>query len=331
MGGNYQNNLFLESTSNSIIFNTGGYTSSSNPRMIINSSGNVGIGNPSPSAPLWIGRPDVPSTGYLVISQNASGNRNFKMGYDSTFNFAFGDYGYTNGTNTWTEQFWINYSAPANSLVILSNGYVGMGTNNPLTFLDVRGVLYLGGNSGLGTPTSNWGNAGTRIVFWNDTTDVSYSMGMNGATLWYAVPNSCIHLFYVGTTSIATINGSGLSVSGTLTTPQFYTSSTNNIVTNVITIYPTSTSGGPYGNGYWLINVSNYTSQSGFTYLFFNISVPVVPIYWLGRVAISSGGSASYYPDMAYNVQLSFSSGNIQVSSPSGASFSLALYYRIMG
>ena len=212
---------------------------------------------------------------------------------------------------------------------ILNGGSVGIGTSNPLTFLDVRGVLYLGGNSGLGTPAFNWGNAGTRIVFWNDSTDVSYSMGMNGATLWYAVPSGTNHIFYVGTTSIATINGSGLSVSGTLTTPQFYTSSTNNIVTNVITIAPTSTSGGPYGNGYWLINVSNYTSQSGFSYLHLNISVPIVPIYWLGRVAISSGGSASYYPDMSYNVQLSFSSGNIQVSSPSGAS--LALYYRIMG
>ena len=224
--------------------------------------------------------------------------------------------------------------APGNvggRFTILNDGNVGIGTSNPLTFLDVRGVLYLGGNSGVGTPASNWGNAGTRIVFWNDSTDVSYSMGINGATLWYAVPSGTNHIFYVGTTSIATINGSGLSVSGTLTTPQFYTSSTNNIISKVITIYPTNTSGGPYGNGYWLINVSNYTSQSGFSYLFLNISVPVVPIYWQGRVVISSGGSMSTYADIGYNVQLSFSSGNIQISSPSGASFSLALYYRIMG
>jgi len=130
-------------------------------------------------------------------------------------------------------------------------------------------------------------------------------------------------------TTICSMNSVNITLNEPLITPQFYTSSTNNIVTNVITIAPTSTSGGPYGNGYWLINVSNYTSQSGFSYLHLNISVPIVPIYWLGRVAISSGGSASYYPDMSYNVQLSFSSGNIQVSSPSGAS--LALYYRIMG
>ena len=132
-----------------------------------------------------------------------------------------------------------------------------------------------------------------------------------------------------GNGNILTITNTSATITQPLITPQFYTSSTNNIITNVITIYPTSTSGGPYGNGYWLINVSNYTSQSGFTYLFLNISVPVVPIYWLGRVAISSGGSASYYPDMSYNVQLSFSSGNIQISSPSGAS--LTLYYKIFG
>ena len=89
--------------------------------MRINSSGYVGIGNPTPIAPLWIGRSDVASTGYLVISQNTGGSRNFKMGYDSSYNFAFGDYGNTNGTNTWTEQFWINYTAPANSMIKFIN------------------------------------------------------------------------------------------------------------------------------------------------------------------------------------------------------------------
>ena len=49
---------------------------------------------------------------------------------------------------------------------------------------------------------------------------------MNGGTLWYAAPSGTIHLFYVGTTSIATINSSRLSVNGTLGTSQFYTSST---------------------------------------------------------------------------------------------------------
>ena len=54
-----------------------------------------------------------------------------------------------------------------------------------------------------------------------------------------------------------------------------------------------------------------------------------MPIYWCGRVAISYGSSASYYPDISYNIQISYTSGNIEVSSPSGAS--LTLYYKIFG
>ena len=96
-------------------------------RFTILNGGNVGIGNPSPSAPLWIGRPDVASIGYLVISQNTGGNRNFKMGYDSSYNFAFGDYGNTNGTNTWTEQVSIAYTAPANSLTMDGSGNINVG------------------------------------------------------------------------------------------------------------------------------------------------------------------------------------------------------------
>ena len=54
MGGYYQNKLFLESTTNSIIFNTGGNNSTSTSRMIINSSGNVGIGTTNPQYSLHV-------------------------------------------------------------------------------------------------------------------------------------------------------------------------------------------------------------------------------------------------------------------------------------
>ena len=46
-GGNYQNNLFLETT-NALVFNSGNNTSTSVPRMIILANGNVGIGNTNP-------------------------------------------------------------------------------------------------------------------------------------------------------------------------------------------------------------------------------------------------------------------------------------------
>ena len=105
--------------------------------MTVLSSGNIGIGNTSPSAPLWIGRPDIASVGFLVISQNASGYRNFKMGYDNLFNFCFGDYGTVNGVNTFTSQFSIAYAAPANSLNINSSGNIGIGTTTPNALLEL--------------------------------------------------------------------------------------------------------------------------------------------------------------------------------------------------
>ena len=53
--GNYANNLFIESASSSIVFNTGGNTSTSVPRMFINSSGNVGINTTNPGNILQVG------------------------------------------------------------------------------------------------------------------------------------------------------------------------------------------------------------------------------------------------------------------------------------
>ena len=135
-----------------------------------------------------------------------------------------------------------------------------------------------------------------------------------------------------GNVGIGTTPSSPLTIAGDITTSRFFTTSTNNIVSNTITLAPTSTTGGPYGNGYWLINIGQYTALSGFTYLFLNLSQPLVPIFWQGRVVISSGGSMNTYADVGYNVQLAYyTSGGtfIQISSPSGAS--LSLYYKVIG
>ena len=59
-------------------------------RLTINGpTGNVGIGITNPFAPLCIGTPESISDGALVISsRTAAGNRNFRMGYDGSFNFS---------------------------------------------------------------------------------------------------------------------------------------------------------------------------------------------------------------------------------------------------
>ena len=90
---------------------------------------NIGIGNTSPFANLHIGTPNFNSDGTLIISKNDNtNNSNFKFGYDSDFNFSLGDY--NNSTKIWKKQFYINSYAPEQSLMISSNGNIGININN---------------------------------------------------------------------------------------------------------------------------------------------------------------------------------------------------------
>ena len=120
--------FFIESAFSSIIFNTNGRTSTSTPNMIVHSSGKVGIGNDNPQSMLHIGNSDVVgSTPVLLFGKNnGSGSRNAFMGYADSFFFVFGDYGSSNGTNTLTQQFAINYTAPTLSILVNTSGYVLM-------------------------------------------------------------------------------------------------------------------------------------------------------------------------------------------------------------
>jgi hypothetical protein len=67
IGGNYANNLFLESEAASIIFNTNGRTSASVPNMIVHSSGNVGIGTFTPTGAFDVGGTST-STFYTFLN-----------------------------------------------------------------------------------------------------------------------------------------------------------------------------------------------------------------------------------------------------------------------
>jgi hypothetical protein len=95
--------------------------------MTVDTSGNVGIGNRLPIGTLCIGDSSVDnSDGNIVIGKRnaAGGTRHLKMGYNNDFDFVIGDFGNNNTAGTWLQQLKINYNAPANSLVIDTDGNI---------------------------------------------------------------------------------------------------------------------------------------------------------------------------------------------------------------
>jgi hypothetical protein len=137
---NYQLRLSPPSTATQYAIIQSIYQSASivyTPLILQASGGNVGIGNEIPLGTLSIGRPDfTTSDGTLVISKNGGGNRNFKFGYDASFNFCMGDFGGATSGNTWnSSQFNINWNT----------GNVGIGAINQSPKLYVNGTTYLNG------------------------------------------------------------------------------------------------------------------------------------------------------------------------------------------
>jgi hypothetical protein len=156
-----------------------------------NITGNLGIGNPTPQGMLSIGRPDAVSDGTLTISKNngTGGNRNFKMGYDASFNFCFGDFGGAASGNTW---------ASTHLIIYYNNGYVGIGTTSVNNILQVGNGGRLRISNGttdytlIGTKETDDAN-NTRIVIWG------YQNGTgNVGSLEYVATTTGVHKFYTG-------------------------------------------------------------------------------------------------------------------------------------
>ena len=152
---NNSGNISIGTTSDIYKLNiNGSLYSSSN----IYAFSNIGIGITTPLGNLHIGTPYSTSDGTLVISKNNNtSNRNFKFGYDSDFNFVFGDFGSNNDVSrNWTKQFYINSNAPDYSLIINNTGLIGIGISTPL------------GNLHIGTPYST--SDGTLVISKNNNT-----------------------------------------------------------------------------------------------------------------------------------------------------------------
>ena len=142
--------------------------------------GSIGIGNISPISYLSIGNVDeVNSNGTITIAKNdgIGGERQVKVGYNSTFDFTIGDYGSDNiNPLTWVEQFKVNYLAPSNSFYINNLGNIGIGTTNPGSKLSIVGGVGVGTTySALSAPTNGLivqGNIGVGSTIPINTVDI---------------------------------------------------------------------------------------------------------------------------------------------------------------
>jgi hypothetical protein len=128
-------------------------------------AGNIGIGNTAPIAPLTIGNSALANQdGFIVLEKctTIGSTRQFRIGLNSNFDLAIGDYGGNNTAGTWVQALQLSYIAPANSLIVNASGNVGIGTN-PNYKLDVNGTINC---TGWLRPSTGSGNNG--IIFPND-------------------------------------------------------------------------------------------------------------------------------------------------------------------
>jgi len=74
------------------------------------------------------------------------------------------------------------------------------------------------GNSSTPQLGTNGGTGDRLILFGGTASAYPYSLGINSAVLWYSVPATASHIFYVAGSPIANISSTGIGITGTLTT-----------------------------------------------------------------------------------------------------------------
>ena len=113
----------------------------SNLNTIFNINNRIGIGTNNALELLHIGSlTDETKKGSILLSTKYSeSSLSFKIGFNVYKNFIIG--GFDTITSTWINQFYINSNAPANSLIISNNGFIGIGKTSPKYSLDVNGNI----------------------------------------------------------------------------------------------------------------------------------------------------------------------------------------------
>jgi len=134
-GGYYTCNYVLEASSNNaaIVMNTGGNTSNSIPRFILNSSGNIGIGISNPSNKLEVSG-NISQTGNTFTIGNSTGGVTLNLTdiVNAAWQIKTGGYNlsfFNNDGGTFS-----------NRVVFMRNGNVGIGTDTAASLLHIKGT-----------------------------------------------------------------------------------------------------------------------------------------------------------------------------------------------
>ena len=212
---------YVATSTGSHIFYSGGSSTS----MIINSSGKVGIATNNPTSIFQVG-----TGGKLKISNDINdctligtidtdGNTNTRIVISGNTRSGYsGNIEYF-ATSTGSHIF--NSGGSSTSMIINSSGQIGIGTTTLTTgaSLSINGLIYNPSTTGVSAPStgtigSGTSTDGTKIVLYKapSSSEYPYALGINSYTLWYSVPASSTHNWYVGGTSYMNLSSSILNI-----------------------------------------------------------------------------------------------------------------------
>lgn len=206
-------------------------------RMVIDSLGRVGIGQPFPGDALTLSDAALPvfSLGNPAFNSAESGRISFHENIDT----------YSGSVNLCG--FQIHHDGIANKLFLYGGctaidtvmtftrvGTVGVQTTNPSETFELGGfdaTLYMNSNTsnnilfntqGVAAPAFTTRSLGTKLIFYPQVTatTVDYAMGIASGTLWSSVPEATAihgHRWYGGITELMRLRGDGRLGIGTTT------------------------------------------------------------------------------------------------------------------
>jgi hypothetical protein len=147
--------IVYKNSNNSMSFKTNGVSD----RVVIDSSGNVGIGTATPTSPLEIIKGSVGR----VFEAGYNASNNVSIYTDSSGNMQI------NGTDSTSST---KFSLNSNGISYFNGGNVGIGTDTPSTELEINGEL-----SYTGDPT--WTQLSTTGVYYTKRSGIVYLKGSN--------------------------------------------------------------------------------------------------------------------------------------------------------